>query len=250
MNENAVTCNTRISMTKRISILALLVAFVVVDANAQNRTHRRRGVILGGLAGAAIGAAIGDKGDNETAGALIGGAVGAVAGGTIGNQKDQRIEHNRRYHSGHYHGGQQNYVQPYPGASHGPYQQYYQPYYAPQVPAYPHVGYGQAPLIAPAEPTPLPITPQDVVEMVRSGLSERMIIQQIEIQGVQQRLTVSDVIRLHQLGVSEPIIIAMQEKAPIATSPEVIIEPTSSYRIPTKPHESFGPSIVAPANGR
>lgn len=234
-------------MTKRISILALLVAFIAVDASAQNRTHRRRGVILGGLAGAAIGAAIGDKGDNETAGALIGGAVGAVAGGTIGNQKDQRIEHNQRYHSGHYYGGHQNHAQ---GSSHGAYPQYYQPYYVPPVPAYPHVGHGQAPLIAPADPTPQPIAPQDVVEMVRSGLSERMIIQQIEIQGVQRQLSVADVIRLHQLGVSEPIITAMQAMAPVTASPEVIVEPAQSYRIPTDPHESFGPSIVAPSNGR
>jgi hypothetical protein len=86
--------------------------------------------------------------------------------------------------------------------------------------------------------------------MVRSGLSEPMIIQQIEIQGVQQQLTVSDVIRLHQLGVSEPIINAMQGMAPIATSPEVSLEPRQSYRIPIEPRESFGPSIVAPTNGR
>ena len=62
-------------MTRRISLLALLFAFLAADVSAQNRLHRRRGAILGGLAGAAIGAAIGDKGNNETAGALIGGAV-------------------------------------------------------------------------------------------------------------------------------------------------------------------------------
>ena len=74
-------------MIRRLSLLALLIAFVAADTSAQNRFHRRRGALLGGLAGAAIGAAIGDKGNNETAGALIGGAVGAVAGGKIGDQK-------------------------------------------------------------------------------------------------------------------------------------------------------------------
>ncbi len=238
---------------KRISILALLVAFVAVDANAQNRTHRRRGVILGGLAGAAIGAAIGDKGNNETAGALIGGAVGAVAGGTIGNQKDQRIEHNQRYHSGHYyHNGHSNHGQ----SAYGPYPNYYQPYYAPQAHDYPYprAGYPQSTIVSPgavpAPPAPQPIAPQDVVEMVRSGLTERMIIQQIQIQGVQQQLTVSDVIRLHQLGVSEPIINAMQTAAPIASSPALIPEPDESYRIPIEPKEGLGRSIVVPNNGR
>lgn len=235
-------------MSKRVLILALLGAFITIDATAQNRTYRRRGVILGGLAGAAIGAAIGDKGDNETAGALIGGAVGAVAGGTIGNQKDQRIEHYRRHHSGqHIHRGHQ---QPYRGHAENPYPQYFRPYYVPQPPAPPHAGYPEAPAIAPSGSVPGPIAPEEVVQMVRNGLSESLIIDQIEILGIQRRLTVADVIRLHQQGVSEPILNTMQKMAPVPTSPDVIVKPTQSYRIPVSPGERLGPSVVAPSNGR
>ncbi len=86
--------------------------------------------------------------------------------------------------------------------------------------------------------------------MTRSGMSEPMIIEQIEIQGVQQQLTVSDVIRLHQLGVSEPVINAMQRMAVIATSPEAVTVPGQSYRIPIEPQNGLGPSIVAPTNGQ
>lgn len=177
-------------MLKRFSILALLVAFVAVNVNAQ--THRRRGALLGGLAGAAIGAAIGDKGNNETAGALIGGAVGAVAGSSIGAQKDARIQHNQVYHSGH-HYTYPVHPQPQP-------QPYYPPTYVQPAP--------QPVIVAPRQPGP--VTPEDVVAMARSGLSEAMIIQQIQYNGVLRPLTVSEVIQMHQLGVSEPIITAMQ----------------------------------------
>ena len=89
-------------MTNRIFLGLLLVATIGDFVAAQNRTHRRRGIILGGLAGAALGVAIGDKGDNETAGALIGAAAGAFAGGAIGNQKDQRLEQEKRWREGFY----------------------------------------------------------------------------------------------------------------------------------------------------
>ena len=86
--------------------------------------------------------------------------------------------------------------------------------------------------------------------MTRSGMGEKLIIEQIQIQGVQQQLTVSDVIRLHQLGVSEPVINEMQRMAVIVNSPEAVATPGQSYRIPIEPQESLGPSIVAPMNGR
>lgn len=57
---------------------------------------------LGGLAGAALGVAIGDKGNNETAGVLIGAAASVFAGATIGNQKDGRNEQEMRLRSGVY----------------------------------------------------------------------------------------------------------------------------------------------------
>ncbi len=174
-------------MTHRIIIATLLVGFLASEADAQNRTYRRRGAILGGLAGAAIGVAIGDKGGNETAGALVGGAVGAIAGGTIGNQKDQRIEHNQRYHSGYQH------TDPY----------YYggQPVYSHAAPGYP---------VYRQPDVPQPVTPADVIQMQHRGLSEATIIRLIQTHGVAVKPSVSQVIDMHQHGVSERVIAAMQ----------------------------------------
>ena len=241
-------------MFHRCSILALLVVFIAADSSAQNRFHRRRGALLGGLAGAAIGAAIGDKGDNETAGALIGGAVGAIAGGKIGDQKDRQIEHNRQYHSGYnYYNGQPHYIDP--THQHG-YPQYVQPDYVYPQPAYPQYRQPYYPETVqtpqPAPPTNAPISPDDVVVMTQSGLSDAMIIQQIRIKGVTQRLTVADVIQLHRLGVREPVISAMQGVIPTPV-PGDITNPANqqpypvdatSNGVPTTAEQIYGPSVL------
>ncbi|MDA8743477.1 glycine zipper domain-containing protein [Rubripirellula amarantea] len=189
-------------MKIRITVSVLLFAMVAQSADAQNRTHRRRGALLGGLAGAAIGVAIGDKGNNETAGALIGGAVGAVAGGAIGDAKDQRIEHNHRYHSGHH-------------SDHHIYREY-KPYYGPQ-PVYPQPVYPQ-PIYSPSIVVPhvavphgpQPMGTQDVLGMLHSGLSENIIVQQLQHRGMDHEVSVAEIIELHNLGVSERILQAMQ----------------------------------------
>lgn len=245
-------------MFHRLSILALLIVFVAAESSAQNRIHRRRGALLGGLAGAAIGAAIGDKGDNETAGALIGGAVGAIAGGKIGDQKDQRIEHNMQYHSGYNnYNGQRYYVDP--SHQHG-YRPYVQPDYVYPQEVYPQYRqpYHSGPAPTPV-PTPLanaPVSPNDVVAMTQSGLSDAMIIQQIQIRGVTQQLTVSDVIQLHRLGVREPVIIAMQGVIPV-TVPGTVGNPAAqqpypadgtSYQVPTTTEQTYGPSVLNTPN--
>ncbi|MGI9474971.1 MAG: glycine zipper domain-containing protein, partial [Rubripirellula sp.] len=247
-------------MTKRITVCLLLIAFVCVDANAQNRKFRRRGVILGGLAGAALGIAIGDKGDNETAGALIGGAVGAIAGGTIGNQKDQRIEHNQRYHSGY----NRYYGQPQQGHGHQGHAQYGQPQYGAAANGYAHPGhalpaydqpyvYPQHSQYAPTEAQPIEQFPddsprpvvvqsepisgavamQDVLTMTRSGMSAPLIMRQIELHGVARQLSVSEVIELHKSGVDERVIEAMPASAitnvaPSAPASSVHSAPASS----------------------
>tara|TARA_R110002049_G_scaffold2750_2_gene21442 strand:+ start:222351 stop:223067 length:717 start_codon:yes stop_codon:yes gene_type:complete len=235
----------------------LLVVFVAADSSAQNRFHRRRGALLGGLAGAAIGAAIGDKGDNETAGALIGGAVGAVAGGSIGDQKDRRIEHNMQYHSGHHH--HHNAPPQYQTYPYHVYPEYVQPQ-----PVYPSYRQPYYPETITPPLTNAPVSPDDVVAMTRSGLSDVMIIQQIQMKGVSQQLTVNDVIQLHRLGVREPVISAMQGVIPIQTPDTMtngnlnsipsdhpgLPQPYSSdetiYRVPTTQNEVYGPSILNP----
>ena len=58
------------------------------------------------------------------------------------------------------------------------------------------------------------VSPEDVVSMTQSGVSDEVIINHIRQNGVQRHLEVHDVIALHQQGVSEPVIAAMQ-RAPI-----------------------------------
>lgn len=198
-------------MKSRFTLLVVLVVITAQAAQAQSRRNRRGGALLGGLAGAAIGAAIGDKGNNETAGALIGGAVGAVAGGAIGDAKDREIDHNRVYHSNHHSNFHSGHHQPHyvvPGHQTYPYPVYnVEPVYpqtvVPYAPYPTHAG-------SPAGNYVQPLTTHDVVTMVRSGLSEMMVIKQIRYRGMAEPLRVSELIGLHQQGISEPILEAMQ----------------------------------------
>ena len=54
----------------------------------------------------------------------------------------------------------------------------------------------------------------DVVQMSQSGLGDSLIVNHIQTNGVQRRLDTRDIIRLHQQGVSEGVINAMQ-RAPL-----------------------------------
>ena len=198
-------------MLSRITLLIVLATITTQSVSAQTRTHRRRGALLGGLAGAAIGVAIGDRGNNETAGALIGGAVGAIAGGTIGDAKDRQIDHNRIYHREH---GQAHHwnTRPVPVS----------PQHAPQVHHQNFQGYSVPSQIQPpaipqrmVQPEMLePLTSHEVLAMVHNGLSEAMVIDQIRFRGMDRPLRVADLIGLHQQGVSEPILDAMQVSYP------------------------------------
>jgi hypothetical protein len=60
------------------------------------------------------------------------------------------------------------------------------------------------------------VTISDVVTMTRNGLGDNVIVNYIQENGVQRRLEVADVISLHQQGVSEAVITAMQ-RARLAT---------------------------------
>ncbi|WP_163269198.1 YMGG-like glycine zipper-containing protein [Chelativorans alearense] len=77
--------------------LILLVPFLVAAAAC---TPTEQGAAIGGLGGAAVGAAVAG---NELEGAVVGGAAGAIAGALIGrasegrNQCIYRDEYGRRY---------------------------------------------------------------------------------------------------------------------------------------------------------
>lgn len=57
---------------------------------------------------------------------------------------------------------------------------------------------------------------QDVISMTQSGLSDAVILNHIQTNGVDRRLEVSEIITLHRQGVSDAVITAMQS-APLAT---------------------------------
>ena len=55
------------------------------------------------------------------------------------------------------------------------------------------------------------VSSADVIAMTRNGLSEQVMINQIQQRGVQTRPQVAEIIALHQQGVSENVITAMQQ---------------------------------------
>lgn len=143
---------------------------LLYSSSAQAQYHTAKGAGLGGAAGAIIGGVIGHQNDETAEGALIGGAVGAVAGGVMGRGRDNAEADAYRYQQWQYYNSQQQYQQQYQRAA----------------------------------------SLSDVIVMSRNGLSDAVIMNHIQLHGVQQRLTVQDVISLHQQGVSEPVISCMQ----------------------------------------
>ncbi len=160
---------------------ALALATVLVSNQtlmAQSRTQN--GATVGGLAGAVIGGIVGKQNDETPEGILIGGAVGAITGGLIGKAQDNELQRQRQYQQQHYYAQQQQvYVQQQAIANAG-------------------------------------VSMTDVINMSRSGVSDSVIMSQLQSKGVQRRLEVSDIIALHQQGVSDTLITAFQS-APMAT---------------------------------
>ena len=112
---------------------------------------------------------------------------------------------------------------------------------------------------APRAQAVLAVSADDVIKMVKSGLSESMIIQYITDNGVKQHLNVSDLIRLHEQGVSEPVLSSMQkaEVVGLETPQRSVFTNTNSPRPPSHSSTSgtssrgidvqrFGPSILVP----
>ncbi len=77
---------------KSLSIVVLSLGATLVTTvtgGCQTPNYQRNGTILGGLGGAGLGAAIGDRSGHALPGALIGGAVGAITGNAIGESVDR-----------------------------------------------------------------------------------------------------------------------------------------------------------------
>ncbi len=162
---------TQFIKTHAILQCIAIAAVCFVPIAANAQVNQQRGATLGGLAGAVAGGLIGDKNGEAGAGAAIGGVVGAVTGGLLGNAADKEAALNRQ---------QQIYHQ--------------------QVQQQQQFAVTQA-----------AVSLADVINMTRSGLSDSVIINQINQRGVQHTLQVPDIISLHQQGVREHVITAMQQ---------------------------------------
>jgi hypothetical protein len=153
---------------------------------------------------------------NTERGAVIGGLGGALAGAAIG-------KHNGETAGGALIGGAAGLLG---GALIGnsidaeqSRQQFYQQQYQQQVIAQ----NSQA------------VTISEVLSMTKSGVSDAVIVNHINQQGVQQRLEVSDVILLHREGVSEPVLTALQRARVGGTT--VYAAPTRVYSQPVIVHD-------------
>ncbi len=81
--------------TRWLTATFIVLGMYPTIGRCQNYTER--GAILGGLGGAAAGAAIGNKNDETAAGALIGGAIGLITGSAIGSAKDENVARQHAY---------------------------------------------------------------------------------------------------------------------------------------------------------
>ncbi len=207
-------------MIVRLCLSVTILAILTESGFAQSRTQG--GATVGGVAGAVIGGIIGHQNDETPEGALIGGAVGAITGGLIGRAQDNELARQRAYQQQAYYQGQQQI-------------------------------YTQQQAVAAAG-----VSMADVVSMSRSGISEAVIMNHLQSKGVQRRLEVSDIIALHQQGVSDTLITVMQQ-APLATQlaapaaqqqvivqqPNVIVrEQPVIYRSPVIVEEYYRPYPV------
>jgi len=74
-----------------LSSTIFLTVLALSAAGCRSPFYADHGALLGGLAGAGIGAAVGDHNNNALAGALIGGAAGTLTGAVVGNGIDNDI---------------------------------------------------------------------------------------------------------------------------------------------------------------
>ena len=78
-------------MNLKRKILGITVLSALGLSTVGCASHAGNDALIGGAAGAGLGAIIGHNSHHRTAeGALIGGALGALGGGLIGNEQDRR----------------------------------------------------------------------------------------------------------------------------------------------------------------
>lgn len=81
---------------KRIAVLVMSAAILLVSCEAYNNTNKaQRGAVIGAAGGALLGAILGNNvgsGQNSELGAVLGTVVGGAAGAVIGNQMDKQAK--------------------------------------------------------------------------------------------------------------------------------------------------------------
>lgn len=150
------------------------------------------GALIGGAAGAGIGAIIGNNSHGRTgAGALIGAGVGALSGAIIGGVMDQQDKDRARTEE-RYRTRDTQYDAPPPAAPTAGYP-----------PPGGTVAYGDR----------QSVSMEQVIYWTSRGTKDDIIIDRIERSGCVFRLTAEDENRLRDGGVSEQVIRAMKDTA-------------------------------------
>lgn len=163
------------SAMHRISFI-LFAATVACSLGCQTGPNFAAGGLLGGTTGGILGGAIGARDGKAGEGALIGAVAGGLAGAAIGNQQDANEIRAIEQVNQANRGAQAAYEQAVSESA---------------------------------------ITFAQVVQMTQSGLSEAIIVNQLQVNGVLVRPTPNDLIGLKSNGVSDRVINAIQT-APLA----------------------------------
>jgi outer membrane lipoprotein SlyB len=193
-------------MLVRTSVVAgvLSVTTALLSFNSVSaQTNSQRDAVLGGVAGAIIGGVTGHQNDETTEGIAIGGVAGAIAGHVLGKSKDINIQQQYRYQQQAAQAARQQQAQ-------------------------------RAAQLKKA------VSIQDAIALSNSGVSPQLIINQIHSSGVAQEIGVSEIITLHQNGVSELVINEMQQASVGGPSPATIGTPQPAVVLEPSP-----PVIVA-----
>jgi hypothetical protein len=139
-------------------------------------TKAGTGALIGGAAGAGIGAIVGHNSHGRTgSGALIGGAVGALGGALIGNEMDKKDKEEARRDR-----DSDDY-------------------------------YARRGTREPVRYESRAVTRDDVIEWTRRGDRDEQIIDRIDRSGTVFRLTARDENELRDLGVGESVIRVMKD---------------------------------------
>ncbi len=184
-----------------LTCLAACVCFAASTSQAQ--TLVQKGTVKGGIAGAIIGGIIGNQSDDTGEGVAIGAAVGALAGNVVGKSQQQDVFREQQFQAQLQQQEQQR-------------------------------------LALAQQSLNRAVSIDDAINLTRSGVSQELIINQVLASGVQQHIGVSEVILLHQNGVSEQVIQAMQS-APIG---EGSVQLSSNVKQPYASEQVITPVIT------